>query len=497
MKHFRQSVAALLLMGMLLPLAACAGDSSAATDTTAAPDVSNDAAVTTEPAPEVDPNDPQLEAVDYGGESFDILYNGNDLEPNKDFDAVEITGEPLNDAIFKRNKAVEEKYKVVITANYMSDSNIQSAVQKAVNANTPDYDLLEANCNYSMTMGANGLLTEVHTIPVIDLSKPYWIGAALDGCSINHKNYFVYSDANIHAFGATPCVLFNKQVHEDFKFEDLYGLVESGKWTMDKMSEMVKQVSADIDGDGDMDKDDRWGLIANNFMVDCLISGTGYMTITKNADDLPALNFNSEQFINILEKMKSLCALENGTFVIDRVSTATEAREYWTEYAITENRALFWVGNLKCVERLRNMETDFGIVPMPKYDEAQENYAIHRQANIGAAMSVPAVVTDIEMIGTILEEIAWLSNQNVVPTYYDIVLEGRNFRDPQSKITLDIMRQTLYSDLGFMTSSYNIAILTQCRNVITNNMSPASLLKTVTKVYEKQLERLTKSFTAE
>ncbi len=496
MKRSYKAIAALLLMGMLLPLAACAGDDAKTTDTTAAPAVGSDA-VTTEPVPEVDPNDPQLEAVDYGGDSFDILYNGNDLEPNKDFDAAEITGEPLNDAIYKRNKAIEDKYKVVIAAEYMTDANIQSAVQKSVNANDGNYDLLEANLNYSLQMGANGLLTELRDIPVIDLDKPYWSSIALKGASINNKNYFVYSDANIHAFGATPCILFNKQVHEDYKLEDLYKLVEEGKWTMDKMSEMVVQIAGDHDGDGDMDKDDRWGLIANNFCVDCLISGTGYSMITKDENDLPVLNFNTEQFYNILEKMKQLCAVENGSFIVDRTSTATEAREYWTEYAITENRALFWIGNLKCVERLRSMETDFGIVPMPKYDESQENYAIHCQANIGAAMSVPAIVKDIEMVGTILEDIAWMSSQTVLPTYYDIVLEGRNFRDPESIVTLNIMRDTLYCDLGFMTSSYGIAILTQCRTIITNNGLAASTLSKVTKVYEKQLDRLTTSFTAE
>lgn len=481
-----------LLAGLMLSttLLACGkSNEEGQTTTTVSTDSTTSAVVETTVDPMI-ANDPKLTADNWGGGEFVILYNGSEVEPNKDFSAEALNGNVLNDAIYNRNMAIQDKYNFTINASHYSDSNISTMVNNSNKAGDNAYHLVEVNGAYSMSMALNGQLYNLEALEYVNLDKPYWNSMILEGSSIEGKNYFAYSDANIHAYGATPCVLFNKEMLASFQLGDIYKIVTDGKWTFDTMSTMIQTVTGDLNGDGVITKDDRLGYIANNFCVDCFISGTGYRMIPKNADDLPVLNVEDEKFYNIIDGIKKLCSEENGTFLIDRTSTATEAREYWTEEAFVADRALFVGGNLKWAERLRAMENDFGIVPLPKYDENQENYAVHFQANVGASMSVPSGNTDVVKISKVLEDIAYDSYLHVMPAYTEIVLEGQSVRDEESIVSLNIIRNSYYSDLGFMLGNYNIAILTQMRQVVTNNLDCASMLQKVMRVYNSALKKV-------
>lgn len=487
-------ITVLLLAALLLcsALASCGaeekGEVTAAQTTLAA----TDETVTTEDQKKQ--YDPTFAPQDYGGYEFHILINGNDLEPNVDYDAEELNGEALNDAIYTRDYKLEEKYNVKFNVEFKSDDAIKTAVSKSNSAGDAAYDLVEVNLNFSLAMAAANALTPIDELPNVDLTKPYWNQITLEGSSVRGKNYFAYSDTNIHAFGATPCAIFNKKVLESNNLGDIYALVTDGLWTTDRMSEMISAVTHDINGDGTLDKDDYWGLICNNFAVDCLVSGTGYKMLLKDDNDLPTLNVPTEKFYAVLDGVGKVLSLENGAMLVDRTSTQTEAREYWPEHAITEDRALFWIGNLKCVERLRGMETDFGIVPMPKLDETQENYAVHRQANIGATTAVPLVLGDADMVGKIVEDMAYMSYKDVMPVYMDSVLEGKYFRDPESSVTLQIMRQAAYCDMGFMSSNFGISILSSCREIITSNKDAASTFAKVETKFQKSLDKMIAAF---
>lgn len=494
MKKTVRIIAMLLGLLIILPsVIACGENTNTPSDTTTSV-VESKSDVTT--LSEEERNNPNLESVNWNGAEFVILYNGNDLEPNLDFAATEESGSLLNDAVYKRNAAIEEKHQLKISGSHESDSAISSNVTNVNKSGDTAIHLVEVNQNYSMTLAINGQSAEISALKNVNTEKPYWNSKLLKGSSIANKNYFAYSDANVHAFGATPVTIFNKEVHKDFQLDDLYKLVSDGKWTYDRMSEMVKKVTGDLDGDQKITKDDRLGMIANNFCVDCFISGTGYMMLTKDENDLPQISYNNEEFYNIIEGMKNLLSADNGMFLVDRTDTSTEAREYWTEWAMTSNRALFWIGNFKCVERLRAMETDFGVIPMPKFNEDQENYAIHMQANIGAAMSVPAMVDCLDDVSTILEDIAYQSYLQVMPQYMEVLIQGQLVRDSDSLVSINIIRNSYYCDLGFMLGNFGVSILTSCRSIVTGNGNTASTLTPVTRVNEKKIKELVSKFSA-
>lgn len=135
--------ATLAAMMMLSMLAACAGDGDTTTDTTAAPAASHEttaAPAETEP-PTHDENGFLLDSLpadlDFEGEKVGVLYWG-DCEM-QEFEADEITGEIVNDAVFKRNETVQDRLNVVLEWYTANGNNNNSAVflQKAQAATMP------------------------------------------------------------------------------------------------------------------------------------------------------------------------------------------------------------------------------------------------------------------------------------------------------------------------------------------------------------------------
>ena len=492
MKALTRTAALLLSALMLAALFGCAKPDTPVDDTTAA------AQTSAETVPETDEKDlidPKLPALNWEGEEFHVMYNGNDLEPNLDFVAEDLDGSVLNDAVYNRNLYINNKHNLRITWTHGKDNDIITAVENNFAGGVDFAQLVEVDQNHSMTMAIKGHLVELAELTNIDTSKPYWYSDQLEGSSLANKNFFAYSDSCVHAFGATPVTIFNKTVHEDQKLDNIYQIVRDGNWTHEVMGRMVKQVTADIDGDGKITKDDRLGMIANTFSIDCFISGSGYHMMLKDADDMPVLNIENEAFYNIIESIKTLCAEENGMMLVDRISTTTEAREHWTVNALTDDRALFLIGNFKDVALIRSTECDFGVVPIPKVNKDQEEYKIHMQANVGAAMSVPksaeARAADISLI---LEDIAWQSYLNVMPAYMDVLIQGQSIRDSESLECIQLIRNSYYCDIGFMLGNYGVSILNEMRKVVKDNTSVNTAVKTQSRAFQSAYAKIKSEF---
>ncbi|MCL2776022.1 MAG: extracellular solute-binding protein, partial [Oscillospiraceae bacterium] len=240
------------------------GDSNSTTDpnATAAP-----GETTTE---RIDPN---LPSEDYGGYTFTVLAHE---EPSDDWvspDPREITaqiddstgqevenGDPINDAVYKRNATLEEKYNINFKMVAKNDETAE--LRKTVNAGDTTYDAVIMFNNNIPTIVPADLLTDVSKLTYVDLSKPWW-DPAVNAMSIEHKNFLLGGDMLLLDKEATNCLLFNKDLMASLGMDLPYNLVTSGKWTMDAFNQDIKGASSDLNGDGKMTPDDdRWGFVA-------------------------------------------------------------------------------------------------------------------------------------------------------------------------------------------------------------------------------------------
>ena len=115
--------------------------------------------------------------------------------------------------------------------------------------------------------------------------------------------------------------------------------------------------------------------------------------------------------------------------------------------AFKEDRALYTTMSMSNVRGdLAEMESDFGILPYPKYDEAQTEYCSRVSYFMPAVM--PATNRNLELVGAVLEYINYRAKENITPAYYDITLKGKVSRDEESVEMLDIILDNRVVDLG-------------------------------------------------
>ncbi|MCL2776025.1 MAG: hypothetical protein FWD71_22170, partial [Oscillospiraceae bacterium] len=104
----------------------------------------------------------------------------------------------------------------------------------------------------------------------------------------------------------------------------------------------------------------------------------------------------------------------------------------------------------------RGMDANFGIVPLPKYDENQDKYYSVVNAWSNALLGVPKSAADLDRVSIILEAMAAESRYTVQPAYYDIVLQRKYTRDDESQEMLDIIFGSKLYDIGAVYSFGNV-----------------------------------------
>lgn len=408
-----------------------------------------------------------LDAVgerDYGGRDFRFLLFGNGEELSwSAFDvlAEEATGEGINDAIFNRNLSIGERFNVKIVGD--SDVSAAAKLTAMVRAGDSSYDASFLQTSSAGSAAQNGDYLDMTALPDIDIAKPYWDQSCIHDLSIGGKVYFMTGDISTIDKKATWILMFNKNLVTSFELESPYALVNEGTWTIDKFREMSADVSTDLNGDGAMDKVDQYGLATTPDTVYGLFYSCGGRFIEKDESDLPVFSVDVDKCSSILEKTGNIMADRNATLLSSLVKGETNPI-VTIQNCFIEGRSLFYGEVMFHVNRLREMADDFGIIPMPKYDEAQEKYITYTNP-AGLMLVVPKSTADVGCTGAVLEAMASLSHTTLTPAYYDNALKGKFARDNDSGAMLDLIFENRVYDLtqiygwGSMPSSYNALAL--------------------------------------
>jgi hypothetical protein len=370
----------------------------------------------------------------------------------RDITTEELTGEPLNDAVYMRNIALEEKYNFTIEQVFSPIENPIETVRRAVRAGDSNFDVASIPI-FSITRSIqNGFFVDLFTVDYLDFEKPWWDQGAVRDLSINNKLYFTSGDSVLLNKGLCPTILFNKELLADLQLENPYELVRNGKWTIGRLHEMSRAAAADLDGDGVMNSDvDRFGFIPDSLVpVADFMHGMGVRYGAKDANDLPVVIFGSERGFTAVQLYTDFIRSD---FHMDWgwLLTGEDDRSF-IERAFTENRGLFLGTVVLTVETLRRMNTDFGILPMPWLDENQREWGHSTHLHHGQGLVIPNFHGDsaLDRVGFMLEAIAAESRYTINPAYHDIQLAGKFTRDDESKEMLDIIFSTLVWDIGIM-----------------------------------------------
>jgi len=390
--------------------------------------------------------------MDFEGYNFRVVDRNGYLGMywiTVDMFAESETGEPVNDAVYRRNRFLEDKFNINIVE--LRKDDVLVFVQKIIQAGTDDFDFIVPHMQQSSALIQKGQVLNLLEMPYIDFDKPWWDKTINSSITVAHKLYAAAGNITTTTNDATWTVLFNKDLLRNFGLDDPYQLVRDGKWTLDILYANSKIATKDLNGDGAFDAEDQWGTIQQHECAYCLFAASGQRIIEKNAEDLPVLALNNDRSVAVITKVINFMSDDTAQIKADDSKNTSKYKNVWDEITtkvFAESRALYEVTNFDMVKTLRNMEANFGILPLPKYDESQSQYFNTMQYNNATVICVPITAVNPERTGAILEVWAAESVDTLTKAYYDITLKSKHARDDESSEMLDLIFSTRVIDQG-------------------------------------------------
>jgi len=302
-------MAALLLAALVLPIASCSEEPAAPeTPDTTAPAESTTAPAETEPEPEVEitrENYPDtLPELDLQNSTVNIYVNTDALY-SVDW-VAEQTGDLIQDAVYSRNLAVEERLNVKLNPQMIHSSSPAKSqpLLTAIMAGDSEIQIINIAAQSTTMFMQSGVLYNLPDLKYLDFDMPWWNQDVMDICTYNGRAFFATGEIAFRYLDGMSVVLFNTKLAADNNIGDLYQLFFDGKWTYDKMYEYAETAKRDLNGDGSMTLDDMWGLATNGYAcMDPWYAAWDHAITKMDTDGFPELCVSDEKMVSMVEKL--------------------------------------------------------------------------------------------------------------------------------------------------------------------------------------------------
>ncbi len=443
MKSIKTLIALLLCAAMLVPmLVSCDGKDEP--DTPNGPDNINP-----DETPTSVPYDLKFE-----GEKFTILCREDNAygEYLYEIMADENETELVNQAVYDRNLKVEERFGIDLIAQdipgaWAQSGDFTNTFRNSIMSGSQSFDLIMSQQAYMCDLGLSDLYVNFYDVPYIneDINNVYFFQDNVKEMTVNGKLFYLVGDYSLTYWEFLYVMYFNKKIAENENLEDIYQLVRNGNWTIDKCMEMAKGVYRDLDGNGWPGEEDQFGFITDyENTSDALFSQFDVHSTSRDDSGNIVLGMDQGKMVSILEKMIDFYKTDD----VFTHKTSSNDLESPFDAIFTEDRALFYPERLDRAQDYRDMETAFGIIPFPKWDENQQGYYTQAQNAYSVAV-VPMDAKSLELSGAVLDVLSALSYDYVTPAYYDMALKNKFARDDESGEMLDIIREGIKVNFGY------------------------------------------------
>ena len=431
----KRIIALVMVVCMALPMFVACGDDKNSSATTAAPIVPGN----------TDKDDPEIIAVNnyvndlaseqkasVEGKTFTWIGVGVTKE-------TEETGDLEEDALYFRQRDLEDIFGIEwITAE---NEGVEGGphptfenVRKDVMAGTKAYNVVGGTtAAVCQPLFLQGCLADISGYQVLDLSQDWWTQSLSDTYQIAGSTYFLTGMIVSSYYYDSYCIMYNKEVAADYGIPNLYDLVKNNEWTFDEFFKIAEKVPSNENKSG-----------AYRFNRP---DGTVLMW----ANNMPITHFNelgnpyvpeelSKELSDLADKFSAIFGDEAITAGVELGESITEkyGADSFTEM-FSKGEILFLIDTTGEAAYLREEEVDFGILPMPKKDSAQEKHISYIEPWGAYHVAVPKTTNDEHVTDVILEAMGALSKKYLKPAIYDNILKGRSTYDKDSKVMIDII----------------------------------------------------------
>lgn len=418
------------------------------------------------PAQTTDGNSPDTsieDGYDYQGKNFDgyelkILNLDEQYGCYIRLDFDEQTGEMLDDAIYNRNRRLEDKLnfrmkEVVLPGGAEWETGqiaVCDALIQSVMADDDEYDAAYVPPYFKPSVVTDGYVMNLLDIPELKVYEEYWDIIVNEEMTLNDTLYTASGPLHLMTLGQAWVLLFNQDMMDDLQLEYPYQMVRDGVWTFDKLNEYAS-AGARLNGETSFNITETstqiLGIAGHETAASAMMYASGVRFYEKGDDGI-SLTLESNHLYDVMDKLAKVSTKSNGNIYYNNGGAP---KGYMALFKA--NRALFVTCELKATMQIRDMQTPFGLVPMPKYDENQENY-YSEITNFTEFLVIPKTQQNTSTVGFILDALTYESWKGILPAYYDVSLSLKGLRNEESIEMMQIVREN--RGLEF-TDIYSIA----------------------------------------
>jgi len=301
---------------------------------------------------------------------------------------------------------------------------------------------------------------------------------------------------------ATVFVAFNKKMVSSYNltskygYETLYDMVDNKAWTQDVMYEMARSVYQDLNDNNICDPGDVNGIAGQDGVIANMLISSGEKIVDIGSEGYPALSVDNERAYKVIGKAQEYYKSPRNGFI--------SANDYFEQSKVPvrdiivpefkADRLLFFMDAILNLENIRDMESDFGVLPVPLYDKSQDGYVSQIGSWSANCVVIPNFVVgeDLEIAAYLIEALAAVSRAKLNPVYYEQTLQYQIARDDDSMRMLDIIFESRTCELAEI---YNMDIYKTVQSMLTKAQGTfASELQTVKNMTLNSLIQLTKNY---
>lgn len=446
MKRVLSIILAAAMLCCILALAACKNNTTPTT--TNPPDTTSETKdSTTETEKTIgEYKRPGFEEVDFDGKVFTIAvpvgkgdgWDNYDIAPDD-----ENSPDPLDQAILKRNKIIEELYNCKIVQKSSANPIGELESDFATGENTID---MVAD-RYALPAFSDGNFYNVNNLN-LDLTKEWFDQGFVRDMTIDGKLYALCGEFSIESLDATWAMFVNLDIIENserIKDVNIFDLVRNYEWTLDKMLELCRY--SKVNGGSDKmtldDPEDVFGLISSSDQVIGLYIGGGNVFVSKTDDENGNSSFssgsNSQLSVDTTDLILEIIADSS-------VSIPTSIKDVGP--AFKNGRSLFASGVMSQAKDFAKAGVRFSVIPEPMLNPEQEAY-YHYVDNHSSYYAVPKTCADIDVISDFIELFAYHSRFISYREYINLYKDTYSFAGEDSYDMFDIIVHSRRYDAGY------------------------------------------------
>ncbi len=386
--------------------------------------------------------------LDFNKEEIRLLTRTGDPDTLREFVAEKEDADVVSSAVYERNANVEGRLNIKLEIIPSSDGRhagdaINDLISKTVSSGLDEYDIVANHMSQSTTAVVAGYMSDLTQYDYLDQDMPWWNSSYAEMITVADKQYLCVGELSLTYISGMYAMFYNKDLWQETHAEnELYELVLSDGWTLDALLSYTQDYNRDLNGNSKQDDEDLCGLYYQqlSIMSDAIVFASNIRFMELTEDGTYDYVLSNDRTYELVDKMKVLLFENNATYLDPNgLAFGHSLRK------LSQNTALFTINMLGGTTYLRDMEGDYGILPLPKLNKEQKAYT--GLAHTGCSVfGIPQTAEKGDVLTAFLEAICSESYRRVTPAYFDTALKLQYARDPLTSQMLDIISQSMIFD---------------------------------------------------